>query len=52
MTDAAVVSLWSCGFTLFGSKEVTVAEATAEAPQVVVRVRGFTLFGNVKVWSA
>jgi len=38
------------GFTLFGSKRISVREPGAPSP-AVVRVRGFTLFGSLKVWS-
>jgi predicted membrane protein len=40
------------GFTLFGSKRISVPEATSGASAPVVRVRGFTLFGSIKVWSS
>ena len=40
------------GFTLFSSKRVNVQEAPPGTSAPVVRVRGFTLFGSVKVWSA
>jgi hypothetical protein len=39
------------GFTLFGSKKVTVGEPGAGGVAPVVRVRGVTFFGSVKVWS-
>ena len=39
------------GFTLFGSKKISVTEAPSDAAAPVVRVRGFTLFGSLKVWS-
>ena len=40
------------GFTLFGSKKISVREVPSDtSTPVVVRVRGFTLFGSLKVWS-
>jgi len=39
------------GFTLFGSKKISVREAPSNTAAPVVRVRGFTLFGSLKVWS-
>jgi len=40
------------GFTLFGSKKVTVGDdATTNESAAVIRVRGFSLFGSVKVSS-
>ena len=40
------------GFTLFGSKKISVREVPSDpSTTVVVRVRGFTLFGSLKVWS-
>jgi Cell wall-active antibiotics response 4TMS YvqF len=39
------------GFTLFGSKKIAVGEATENQSTAVIRVRGFSLFGSLKVWS-
>ena len=39
------------GFTLFGSKKIAVREATLRGSAPVVRVRAFSVFGSVKVWS-
>ena len=39
------------GFTLFGSKKVSVRDAPSGPSAPAVRVRGFTLFGSLKVWS-
>ena len=39
------------GFALFGSKKISVREAPSDVAAPVVRVRGFTLFGSLKVWS-
>ena len=39
------------GFTLFGSKKVSVRDAPLGQSAPAVRVRGFTLFGSIKVWS-
>jgi hypothetical protein len=39
------------GFTLFGSKKISVRAVPSDTPAPVVRVHGFTLFGSVKVWS-
>jgi cell wall-active antibiotic response 4TMS protein YvqF len=39
------------GFTLFGSKKVSVREAPSGQSAPAIRVRGFTLFGSLKVWS-
>jgi hypothetical protein len=39
------------GFTLFGSKKISVKEVPLDTTASVVRVRGFTLFGSLKVWS-
>ena len=39
------------GFTLFGSKKVAVADAGTNESAAVIRVRGFTLLGGLKVWS-
>ena len=39
------------GFTLFGSKKFAVGDATANGSAAVIRVRGFSLFGSVKVSS-
>jgi Cell wall-active antibiotics response 4TMS YvqF len=39
------------GFTVFGSKKVNVADGGGDGPAAAVRVRGFTLFGHLKVWS-
>ena len=39
------------GFTLFGSKKVSVREAPSGQSAPAVRVRGFTLFGTLKVLS-
>jgi Cell wall-active antibiotics response LiaF, C-terminal len=38
------------GFTLFGTKKISVKEVPPDTPAPVVRVHGFTLFGSVKVW--
>jgi Domain of unknown function (DUF1707) len=40
------------GFTLFGSKKIAVQASAASELAPVVRVRAFTVFGSVKVWSA
>jgi len=41
------------GFTLFGSKKVAVGEPpTSGGAASLIRVRGVTLFGSLKVWSA
>ena len=40
------------GFTLFGSKKITVGQAGTSGSAAVIRVRGFTLFGSFKVWSS
>lgn len=40
------------GFTLFGSKKIAVANATANESSAVIRVRGFTLLGSLKVRSS
>ena len=40
------------GFTLFGSKKIAVQASAASESAPVVRVRAFTVFGSVKVWSA
>ena len=40
------------GLTLFGSTTVAVEEATASESAVVIRVRGFSLFGSLKVRSS
>ena len=39
------------GLTLFGSTTVAVEEADASEPAAVIRVRGFSLFGSLKVRS-
>ena len=39
------------GFTLFGSKKIAVEEAAENEPAAVIRIRGFALFGSVKVRS-
>lgn len=39
------------GFTLFGSKRISVREGPAGAPALIVRVRGVTLFGSFRVWT-
>ena len=39
------------GFTLFGSKKVAVGDATTNESVAVIRVRGLSLFGSVKVSS-
>ena len=39
------------GFTLFGSKKVDVLEHVSNGSAPVIRVRGFSLLGSVKVWS-
>ena len=40
------------GFTLFGSKKVAVDEPPTNGVAPLIRVRGVTLFGSLKVWSA
>ena len=40
------------GLTLFGSTTVAVEEATASESAMVIRVRGFSLFGSLKVRSS
>jgi hypothetical protein len=40
------------GFTLFGSKKIAVPPPPVRSrPAPVIRIRAFTLFGSVKVWS-
>ena len=43
------------GLTVFGSKKVAVHDSTsngeASGDSNVIRVRGFTIFGSLKVWS-
>ena len=39
------------GFALFGSKRIAVGEPGADGVAPLVRVRGVTLFGSLKVWS-
>ena len=43
------------GFTVFGSKRVAVQDTTpngeANGDATMIRVRGFTFFGSLKVWS-
>jgi hypothetical protein len=39
------------GFTLFGSKKVAVDEPPTAGDAPLIRVRGVTLFGSLKVWS-
>ena len=39
------------GFTLFGSKKIAVGDAAGNGSRAVVHVRGFSLFGSVKVSS-
>src|SRR5215212_4289004 len=39
------------GFTLFGSKKIAVGDAAGNESRAVVHVRGFSLFGSVKVSS-
>jgi hypothetical protein len=39
------------GFTLFGSKKIAVREAALCGSAPIVRVRAFSVFGSVKVWS-
>ena len=39
------------GFTLFGSKRIAVGEPGADSVAPLIRVRGVTLFGSLKVWS-
>ena len=40
------------GFTLFGSKKVAVGESPTGGVASLIRVRGVSLFGSLKVWSA
>ena len=40
------------GFTLFGSKRIDVGQAPVNEPAAVIRVRAFTPFGTLKVWSS
>jgi hypothetical protein len=40
------------GFTLFGSKKVAVGEPPTSGVAPLIRIRGVTLFGSLKVWSA
>jgi len=40
------------GFTLFGSKKVAVGEPSTDGVAPLIRVRGVTLFGSFRVWSA
>ena len=37
------------GFTVFGSKKVAVGDAATNGSTAVIRVRGFSLFGSIKV---
>jgi len=37
------------GFTVFGSKKVAVGDAATNGSAAVIRVRGFSLFGSIKV---
>ena len=39
------------GFTLFGSKKMDVGTTAAGESAAVIRVRGFSLFGSIKVSS-
>lgn len=39
------------GFTLFGGKKVAVGEPSIDGAASLIRVRGVTLFGSIKVWS-
>ena len=39
------------GFTLLGSKKIAVGDATTNESAAVIRVRGFSLLGSVKVSS-
>jgi len=39
------------GFTLFGSKRVSVRSVTTGRPALAVRIRGFSIFGSIKVRS-
>ena len=39
------------GFTLFGSKKISVAQGGSDGTGPLIRVRGFTLFGSLKVSS-
>jgi len=39
------------GFTVFGSKKIAVDNDTPNESAAVIRVRGFSLFGSVKVSS-
>jgi hypothetical protein len=48
--DSALVDVG--GFTLFGSKKVTVDGYDEVEPAAQIRVRGFTLFGSLKVRSS
>jgi hypothetical protein len=38
-------------FTLFGSKKIAVTEGPRTPSTPVLRIRAFTLFGSVKVWT-
>ena len=40
------------GLTMFGSTSVSVGEAAASGSAAVIRVRGFSLFGSLKVRSS
>jgi predicted membrane protein len=40
------------GSTLFGSTTVAVEQAAASVSAVVIRIRGFSLFGSLKVRSS
>ena len=40
------------GLTLFGSTSVSVGEAAASGSAAMIRVRGFSLFGSLKVRSS
>jgi predicted membrane protein len=48
--DGAEVDLG--GFTLFGSKKVAVEGSTSNAVEGAITVRGFSLFGSIKVRSS
>jgi hypothetical protein len=39
------------GFTLFGSKKISVTRGESDGTAPLIRVRGFSLFGSLKVWS-
>ena len=39
------------GFTLFGSKRIAVSQMSSGGVTSVVRIRGLSVFGSLKVWG-